>query len=94
MDTEAIQTVQATKSNEDKKISVEEDASYNFSRTRKFPVVPLIQAVEISYSDYNNEDIHITRDDPNVSFDSESNTDDGEIDVLGNISNIQDAFIF
>ena len=43
-DTEAIQIVQAIKSKEDFKISVEEDASYDFSRTREFPDVPLDNA--------------------------------------------------
>ena len=37
VDTEAIQTVQAAKSNEDFNISVEEDTSYDFSRIREFP---------------------------------------------------------
>ena len=45
-------------------------------------------------SSFNEEDIHITREDPEVSFDEKSKMDDGEVDVLGNTDNIQDAFIF
>ena len=46
------------------------------------------------YSDFDDEDIHITRDVPDVTFDSESNTDDGETDVLGNTTIFKDVFIF
>ena len=44
VDTEAIQniqTAQASKSSKDFYVSVEENTSYNFSRTREFPNVPL-----------------------------------------------------
>ena len=49
---------------------------------------------ETSNSNFNEKDIHTTRDDPDVTVDSESNKDEGETDMLGNTTNIQDAFIF
>ena len=53
-----------------------------------------IQDIEVDDFIFNDEDIHITREDPEVSFDKESNMDDGENDVLGNTDSTQDAFIF
>ena len=49
VDTEAIQniqTAQASKSNEDFYVSVQDNTSYDFSRTREFPNVPLASSKE------------------------------------------------
>ena len=39
------------------------------------------QAVEVYDSSFNEDYIHITRDGPDVTFDIDPNTDDGEVDV-------------
>ena len=61
---------------------------------QKFFVLLMFKLKKSTTPTSNEEDIHITRDDPDVTFDSELNTDDGEMDVLRNTTNTQDAFIF
>ena len=92
MDIEAVQALQC---NEDFNVSVEandEDATSDFSRTRVIPEVPSDKE-----SDKENRTKTLcpsSRDDPDVTFDIDSNMDDGEIGMSGNTNNIQDAFIF
>ena len=52
------------------------------------------QDIEDNDPIYDEEDIHLTGENPEVLSDNESDMDGGEVDVLGNTGNIQHAFIF
>ena len=70
-----------------------DSASSKENRTEGFCPANLI-AKGTNNSDLNEKDIQTTRVNPDVAFDSKPNKDEGEIDRLGNTTNIQDAFTF
>ena len=110
MYTEDAETVKSNLDNTVSVESKVEDATSDFSRTREFPEVlsnkmldidnhevfcpSTVQDIEIDDSSFNEDDIHITREDPKVIFEKDSKKDDEDIFVMRNTENIPDAFIF